>query len=82
MNTVLRPYNPKDFENYTYFTRHLILLLLAISSTVHNPPDPTVSSWIISIFFSLSLEACTPQGVHYLSLTCCVIFDPVTLCAC
>ena len=34
MNTFLRPYNPKDFENHTYFTRHLILLLLAISSTV------------------------------------------------
>ena len=34
MNTFLRPYNPKDFENHIYFTRHLILLLLAISSTV------------------------------------------------
>ena len=34
MNTFLRPYNPKDFENHNYFTRHLILLLLAISSTV------------------------------------------------
>ena len=36
MNTFLRPYNPKDFENHTYFTRHLILLLLAISSTVSH----------------------------------------------
>ena len=34
MNTFLRPYIPKDFKNHPYFARHLILLLLAISSTV------------------------------------------------
>ena len=45
MNTFLRPYNPKDFKNHTYFTRHLILLLLAISSTVvHTACVPTADS--------------------------------------
>ena len=49
MNTFLRPYNSKDFENHTYFTRHLLLLLLAISSTVFGAKtfswyDP-VHSW-------------------------------------
>ena len=42
MNTFLRPYNPKDFENHTYFTRHLILLLLAISSTVIPTQESSV----------------------------------------
>ena len=50
MNTFLRPYNPKDFENHTYFTRHLILLLLAISSTV------SVHGSILSVLVFLAVS--------------------------